>query len=326
MNNPLVSVIVPVYNCGKYIGKCLTSILGQEYQDIEVIVIDDGSTDDSKAIITTIAETDARIRYMYQSNQGVAVTRNNGIASAAGKYLTFIDGDDYIGETYISSLVQAAENNDSELVICGYTTVESVDNKDLYKQTVPGEYIQGEKEEWAYRISGVLSRLYRLEFWNSHDIHFTQEKNARGEDVPIAIYTNVMAKNIRVISECGYYYVQHSNSAMGAVRGGRSFEFPYVAIKGLHERVAKHELTDISISSTSLDYYYVGLIKFLAQFKYQIFGGNEKSKKQELIKFGKELLTKEERKKVRLAWKEMKWKCDLPIQHKVAIELYIMTM
>ena len=97
----LVSVIVPVYNVEKYLKKCVDSILSQSYQNIEVILINDGSLDGSGEICEAYAQKDERIKYITQNNSGLGKTRNRGVEEASGKYLLFVDSDDYIENTMI---------------------------------------------------------------------------------------------------------------------------------------------------------------------------------------------------------------------------------
>ncbi|HAS37211.1 MAG TPA: glycosyltransferase family 2 protein, partial [Ruminococcaceae bacterium] len=92
----LVSIIIPVYNLEKYIKHCLESVVNQTYKELEIICIDDGSTDGSAEIIKSMAENDPRIKYIYQENAGVSAARNKGLDTATGEYVMFVDGDDYI--------------------------------------------------------------------------------------------------------------------------------------------------------------------------------------------------------------------------------------
>lgn len=117
----LVSAIIPVYNCEKYIEKCLRSVVVQSYRNIEILVVNDGSTDSSQEIIDKISSFDTRVKALYQENRGVAAARNYALSFANGDYYIFIDGDDFIGSDYIKDLVECAVKNQSELVICGYT-------------------------------------------------------------------------------------------------------------------------------------------------------------------------------------------------------------
>ena len=101
---PVVSVIIPVYNSEKYTEKCIRSLLGQTYRNLELLIIDDGSTDQSGAILDRLAGEDTRIRLLHQKNAGVAAARNRGIDLATGTYLTFVDGDDYVIPDYVRKL------------------------------------------------------------------------------------------------------------------------------------------------------------------------------------------------------------------------------
>lgn len=108
---PSVSVIVPVYNIEQYIGKCLESIVGQTLKEIEIIVVDDGSTDDSSRIIDRYARTDSRIVAIHKTNGGVVSARNCGIARATGSYILFVDGDDHFRIRYLRTASEKSASN-----------------------------------------------------------------------------------------------------------------------------------------------------------------------------------------------------------------------
>ena len=121
-----VSVIVPVYNVRRYLNTCIKSLIGQTFRDIEIILVDDGSTDGSSEICDEWAIKDVRIKVIHQKNQGVSVARNNGLAKAVGDWVSFVDGDDYVVENMIAELLE--ETNKSEridLVIGSYYTVKN---------------------------------------------------------------------------------------------------------------------------------------------------------------------------------------------------------
>lgn len=101
----LVSIIIPVYNCEKYLDKCLGSVIAQSYRKLEIIVINDGSKDNSGQIIQEYADNYANILPINQTNSGVSAARNNGIEKASGEYLLFVDGDDYLEAEYVKKLV-----------------------------------------------------------------------------------------------------------------------------------------------------------------------------------------------------------------------------
>ena len=114
---PSVSVIVPVYNIEQYIGKCLDSIIGQTLKEIEIIVVDDGSTDDSSRIIDRYARTDSRIVAIHKTNGGVVSARNCGIAQATGLYILFVDGDDHLESDTCERLLKKAQATRADMVI-----------------------------------------------------------------------------------------------------------------------------------------------------------------------------------------------------------------
>ncbi len=115
-NQALISVIIPVYNVEEYLRECIDSVLNQTYQNFEIILVDDGSTDSSGQICDEYASNDERICVIHQKNCGPSKTRNTGLANATGKYIYFLDSDDYIENTTLELLVNTAESNDAELV------------------------------------------------------------------------------------------------------------------------------------------------------------------------------------------------------------------
>ena len=123
MNTPLVSVIVPVYNVEKTLARCLESICGQSYQNLEIIVVNDGSPDGSFAICEQFRAKDPRVVVISKENEGLSLTRNAGMRAAHGKYLQFVDSDDYIEPTFTARMVEAAEKNYADLVVAPYWMV-----------------------------------------------------------------------------------------------------------------------------------------------------------------------------------------------------------
>lgn len=308
----VVSVIVPVYNCEKYIKKCLKSILSQTYADIEILVVNDGSTDNSQKIIDNFAQDDERIHRMYQKNQGVAAARNYALSCAKGDYYLFVDGDDYVGKDYVKDLVHCAQSNQSDMVICGYTLVYS--NRGKSSIVMPGIYKKNEHEEWAYRICSVCGRLYASEFWKKHELHFITEKGARAEDVPIALYYNAMADNICVIRKTDYYYVQREGSAMNSKKRV-PFLFPYIAFKEMYNKISHNKITNSKI------FFDMGVLKFLAQFKYVIYMKADKEEKKKFDRYNYALLNNDII-RMNKEWKKLRKNIDLPFSHKIAISLF----
>ena len=117
MNGIKVSIIVPVYNVEKYLEKCLDSIVKQTYENIEIILVDDGSTDKSGTILDQYAEMDNRISVIHKKNEGVSTARNTGIEAARGEYICFADADDYLMPDYVEYLLTLAVDKNADIAI-----------------------------------------------------------------------------------------------------------------------------------------------------------------------------------------------------------------
>lgn len=142
MNNPLVSIIVPVYNTEKYISECLDSLIGQSYAHIEIIAVDDGSTDNSLKILNDISENDKRLKVFSQFNQGVSVARNLALSKATGEYIMFVDADDWIDLFTIEECLQAIGDGD----VCFFAYIREFANRSLPKLLFPQTHIFSEEE------------------------------------------------------------------------------------------------------------------------------------------------------------------------------------
>ena len=132
LSEPLISVIVPVYNVAEYLRKCLDSIVKQTYHNLEIILIDDGSKDDSGKICDEYANKDSRVIVIHQENQGVSCARNRGIALAHGSYAMFVDSDDWVDEITCETLIKAIYRYNVQSSMCTY--VREYPNKSLIKE------------------------------------------------------------------------------------------------------------------------------------------------------------------------------------------------
>ncbi len=111
----LISVVIPAYNVGKYIDKCIDTVLTQTYSNIEIILVDDGATDDTAEICDNYAKKDNRVKVIHKKNGGLSDARNAGIDAAKGKYITFIDSDDYIADDYVEFLYKLLIGKDADI-------------------------------------------------------------------------------------------------------------------------------------------------------------------------------------------------------------------
>lgn len=122
-NKKLVSIIVPVFNLEGYISELLDTLVNQTYETLEIIIVDDGSTDSSGAICDSYAERDERIKCIHKSNNGVSAARNQGLELSTGEYIVFVDGDDLVAPNYISKLLDSLTSNKTDMACCGYKNI-----------------------------------------------------------------------------------------------------------------------------------------------------------------------------------------------------------
>lgn len=214
---PTVSVIVPVYNAQASLARCLDSILKQEYTDLELLVIDDGSTDGSPAICDEYAARDARVRVVHKENEGVSVARNRGIGEATGDYLQFLDADDWIPEDSTKLLVRAMETGDVDMVIADFFRVagERVSRKGDIDQEGPIT-----REQYADDMLESPSDFYYGVLWNKLYRRSIVASNKLGMDPNISWCEDFIfnmeyvlhCRGIYVLRVPVYYYVKTPGS------------------------------------------------------------------------------------------------------------------
>lgn len=156
--NPLISIIVPIYNVGRFLKRCLNSILSQDYKNIEVLLIDDGSSDDSSSICDNYCLADKRFKVIHQKNGGLSCARNKGLDLSNGDFVTFIDGDDYVASSFISTLFNLIINNNAD-----FSAISSVcinENGNLI-----GTHILL-RNKTIYKSKSIDTSLFELCVWN----------------------------------------------------------------------------------------------------------------------------------------------------------------
>ena len=214
---PTVSIIVPVYNAEKTIGRCIDSILGQQYTDFELLLVDDGSKDGSGAICDSYALADSRVQVIHKENTGVSDTRNIGISRAAGVYLQFLDSDDWITPDATKLLVEIARDHDCDLVISDFYRVvgERVSRKgdiDEDRVLTREEYAAHMMEQPADFYYGVLwNKLYRRDIVESHRLRMDPELSWC-EDFMFNLEYIRHAQRFYALQVPIYYYVKTKGS------------------------------------------------------------------------------------------------------------------
>jgi glycosyltransferase involved in cell wall biosynthesis len=208
----LVSVIIPVYNTEKYLRQCLDSVRSQTLQNIEIICINDGSTDNSLIILEEYQKTDARIKILNKKNQGVSKARNAGLEIAQGKYIGYIDSDDTIEPNFFQKLFETAEKYQAESV---YSKLSQDQNFDQFPELIQREDIlkkllpQFLKED---KFNSVCNKIFLNKIIKEDKIVFPEDiKN--GEDAQFNIEFLVKAERISFLDYCGYIYREVEGSA-----------------------------------------------------------------------------------------------------------------
>lgn len=234
----MISIIIPCYNAEKTIKRCLESVISQTYKNIEIVIINDGSTDKTDSIIKKYIN-DNRIKYYNRSNHGIGKTRNFGIKEATGEYITFLDSDDYLPNDAIDNLYKLAQKNKLDLVVSDYY----VDNKNIKSEKIKSFPITNVKNNpnLIFDINlAPWNKLYKKEL--IENIKF--EENLKYEDAPFVIESIIKAKKIGKLDKETYYYVVNPNSET-TIRDERIFDiFKILDIIGsLVEN--KKELTEV---------------------------------------------------------------------------------
>lgn len=207
-----VSVIIPVYNAEQFLNECLLSVTGQSYKEIEIICIDDGSKDNSRAICEEWVKKDDRVHYFYQGNQGVSAARNKGLDLSTGDYVCFVDADDCIHNLFIETLLSYCDEN---TVICSITRKEDLG---LGNKTSSMPKIKFIKDVVFERIRhpGFTCFLYNKKVINVHHLRF-HEGCIINEDYEFYIkYLTFSSENVILLDYKGYYYRENNSSAMSA--------------------------------------------------------------------------------------------------------------
>ena len=188
------SVIIPVYNAERTLRRCLDSLVGQQFSDYELLLINDGSTDDSDAICREYANTYPCVRYFAKENGGVSSARNLGLEQAEGEYILFVDSDDYVSENYFASLSDALENAAADLLLFGYRNFGGVstewDTGVFYENTEVGVAEQISSAMRQYLFSSLWSKAFKRQIIEQHNIRFANDL-AIGED-QVFLFTYAM--------------------------------------------------------------------------------------------------------------------------------------
>lgn len=219
---PLVSVIVPVYNVEKYLPACLDSICSQTLHELEIIVVNDGSTDQSGRIADEYAAKDSRIKVIHQRNGHLSAARNAGLSVVTGEYVSFIDSDDWIDKEMLESMYRVAESDSLDLVITGVHVEYPRENRS-YDHRVDACITANTKKEIKalyFKLRELClfnyawNKLYRASFLQNNNFHFIVEPPFEDESFNMEVFMKV--SSITVLPDTPYHYMRYDNGSIVA--------------------------------------------------------------------------------------------------------------
>lgn len=252
----LVSIIVPVYNVEKYIDRCVESLISQTIDETEIILIDDGSTDSSGEVCDQWGKRESRIRVIHKENGGVSSARNEGIKISQGKYIGFVDPDDYVADDMFVSMIEVIQNNDIDLVCCNYSKFEEEKVPIPVTNSVQGEMTATEAIKHLLTWDGIVTsfvwdKLYKQEIVKQ--MTFSPALSV-GEDTLFIFQYLSNCRKLHILQKHCYYYFLRSNSAIGDkyTLKKRDSVISSLMIKELNNKtnIINKEIADIHVALT----------------------------------------------------------------------------
>lgn len=209
---PLISMIVPVYNGENFIEKCIKSILDQSLKELQIIIVNDGSNDNTAAVLEKYESSDPRVKIITQENGGVSKARNAALEIAGGEWTAFVDADDFIKEDYCENMLAAANRLSTDVLIsCSHREGEKgewlMDSHDKLIQAC----FSFDEGSFSFNIDAPWGKLYRTSLIRENHIRFP-ENLRRSEDAYFCIRVYEQAENIGVFDQCGYHHIERDGS------------------------------------------------------------------------------------------------------------------
>ncbi len=225
-----VSVIVPVYNAQKYLARCIESIVAQTYKNLELILVNDGSTDDSLLLCEEYSKKDDRIKLLSQENSGAGLARNTGLQNATGKFVLFVDSDDYIENTTIEKCVARQKIDNADMVMFGRFNQDP--KGEIVPKAMPCDKLFFNGAEVSVVLSGIFTykmgvgiscwgKMLSLDIINSNNIRFYSERQLLSEDAFFMLQIFAHIKSVSIIPESLYYYCENEGSLSRKYKKGR---------------------------------------------------------------------------------------------------------
>lgn len=211
--NKRLSIVVPIYNVEKYLASCIDSLVNQNIDNYEIILVNDGSTDNSQKIIDEYAlKYPEIIKPLIKENGGLSDARNYGLDRATGKYITFIDSDDYVTDGYYEKMLKKAEDEDLDLVIVDMVYFWEDGSKENFDQRGLNDKVKDEKRALFLSSLSVCNKLFKKEIFDKLNLHFT--KGLWYEDIPVTLMYFANLNKIAYLEEPKYMYRQRGGSIL----------------------------------------------------------------------------------------------------------------
>ena len=244
-----ISIIIPIFNASHYLERCINSILSQDYPYIDVVMVDDGSTDGSSQICDVYAEKDKRVHVIHQQNQGASIARQNGLRNAKGEYVTFIDSDDWVAKDYVSKLYDFIVECHITVSACGVQRVKENENINFQRT---------EHQSFLLSFEELMPRFFKYEFWGfpgklykkSVLSQITFPKATLSEDYLVLTQLFLKERQMAYTEAPLYFYEYHPNSLSHQKLSKRAFgEFENV--KAVYELIKEQEpqYTDMALAN-----------------------------------------------------------------------------
>lgn len=257
----LISVIVPIYNVSKYLRRCLDSIASQTYENLEIILINDGSTDDSGKIAEEYAKKDKRARVIHQKNGGLSSARNAGLKIAHGEFVVFVDSDDYIDPGCIENLHDTAQKSDADIATCRFESF-SEDNLRLKRSPVSPKLVMAGRESAAdlltrSRPAYIWTSIFRRSLFTDNNIEFPDGRTY--EDLATRFRLEFFAKKVAYTNQRLYHYLMRRSSITGTKFSESRFNDILFAVKSIKDFNTKQEV----VSPRFVNYYELKTLMFI---------------------------------------------------------------
>lgn len=272
-NAPLVSIIIPVYNAGKYLFDCLNSVIAQSYKNIEIIIINDGSTDDSGKVSKEFCQIDKRIRLIDQDNNGAAKSRNLGIKESCGKYIVFVDADDVIESQYVEKLVSSIIKYDVDISICGFVHG-GISNKIV---TIKKDKVGVLYDDYAELptntvcLQGPVCKCYKADIIKRYNIKFPEDVRY-GEDQQFNLeYYSYATKYIFLKDVLYKYFRRGLGSSVASVYNKKTLNEEFISMSKLNCFLQDYKVNNRGIVLVKQAYQLLARFQYNKDFSYITF-------------------------------------------------------